>query len=85
MKVKVLELCIVFEGLLSLRLLERIFYSPKFAVIPSKSLGFLFLGLPFCRGVGGAPLKKGFTTGSTGVAGNCVWWWWNSGLGNGGG
>lgn len=35
---------------------EKIFdYSPRLAVIASKSLGFLFLGRPFCLG-GGTPV-----------------------------
>lgn len=61
---------------------------PKFAVIPSRSLGFLFLGLPFWRGVGAAPLKNGGFPGGGGSTGGptggiCGAWWWNSGLGKG--
>lgn len=66
-------------------------FLPKLAVIASKSLGFLFRGRPFCRGVVGAPLKNGTLLGlisallvATGGIDDAWWWWWNSGLGNGG-
>lgn len=47
------------------------FDSPKLAVNPSMSLGFRFLGLPFCLGVG-APLKNEFTFTESGLEGDGV-------------
>lgn len=60
--------------------IQNSFHSPKLAVRPSISLGFRFLGRPFCRGVG-APLKKELTLTESGFDGEgvseeCMEEWW---------